>query len=98
MPVNLIQMLTFQSADTDCDLFLKILTQELSEDVYHDEKAEMEDALYLAQETDRAEHDGKTTGKCSKEGFLLMLRQRFNKTFEQVTYMHAKIWCTSTGH
>ena len=70
-------------ADADCDLFLKILHQEESEDLYHDEIQEMDDVLYLALETDRKEH-GKPTGKCSKEGFLVAVRQHFLKSFEQV--------------
>ena len=71
-------------ADADCDLFLKILHQEESEDLYHDEIQEMDDVLYLALETDRKEHGGKATGKCSKEGFLVAVRQRFLKSFEEV--------------
>ena len=44
---------------------------------------DMDDALYLALDTDRNEN-GKPTGKCTKEGFLLAIRQRFLKSFEQV--------------
>ena len=79
---NLVVALRENSQDTDCDLFLKILMNEVSEDVYHDEMGEMEDAIFLAQNVDRKENDGKLKGICSKEGFLHAIRDRFHKSFE----------------
>jgi hypothetical protein len=81
---NLVVALQENKQDTDCELFLRILMGRISEDVYHDELAEMNDVLVLAQRIDYAEHEGKTTGKCSKEAFLTALRDRFTKTFEQM--------------
>ena len=80
---NLVVSLGENSLDTDCDLFLKILMDELSEDVYHDELGEQEDAILLAQSVDRKENHGKILGTCSKEGFLHAIRDRFCKSFEE---------------
>ena len=55
--------------DNDCKLFLDILFGDISEEVYHDEQKEMEDVMDIAAQVDRVEHDGKASGKCSKEGF-----------------------------
>jgi hypothetical protein len=47
---NLIVTVRGNCHDTDLDLFLKILLKEISEDVYHDEKDQMEDAMILAKQ------------------------------------------------
>ena len=81
---NLIVTLRENVHDNDCKLFLDILFGDISEEVYHDEQKEMEDVMDIAAQVDRVEHDGKASGKCSKEGFLKALRVCFNKSYDQI--------------
>jgi len=87
---NVLAVLERNTHDVDCNLFLKVLHGELTEDIYYDQVQQIKDCEECAVECDKKEHSGASTGKCSKEDFLRAIREKCGKNFEQMReLMHA---------
>ena len=63
--------------DADCELFLKILTGELSEEVYWDQIKIVKDVIKLLTSVDTQLHSGKATGKVPRQDVKASLRAYF---------------------
>jgi len=77
MAYNLLDAALKFKYDADCEMFLRVMTNELDELVYWEEFEMMDGLMQLLHKLDMADNSGKVTGKLPKSTLLKALRKWF---------------------